>query len=572
MLAHRADAPRSQEGRAPKRVLPNRGPPPVLALSPLEVGLSDLHGMLGRGLNAVCSEGGIVARLVYACRFDVAAHGGIANVLPTYRDWIVRHYRERRGLTKFEFDPEIVNACHDVPERHSMSSSVYEDGDERAVCIHWSFPDDNDSGLMWTNEVRVGRFGDRCGVEHLIFIESVEYNVSPARLLFGSPRAIRDICTKTPAYVGEMQVRAEAYILKQNGLNDFLNLLTSDLRRLPIVLLSPYARGEPTQVDSAKLARNLAGVAVVVRADDPELTWDFAEEVGRQLSCFNGAARIYWPGFSKTSDPRSHRLFFGAWIEQVGSESAARTIERAIFAVAAFRYVPDSRITGLVRRIESAERQKALAERKESGTDFWADYERDLARLEKAEKSLEELGAENANLRANQKVFFLAEAGSPDELLSAEPLEKLSSVLEAVLAAEKQLKNLVVLGTAKSAAKESPFQRPHDIFTALSDLDEIVGAWSKNREEKGSGGDLLNHLRDRGWGKRSSMHISDTTRGKYRSHYEFDYRGKKQLFEPHITIGSGDPKSCASIHFIFDQEQLKMVVGHVGKHLPNTKT
>lgn len=513
-----------------------------------------------------------MARLVYACRFEVVAHDGIASVLSTYQDWIVRHYRKRRGLTEFEFDPDVVSAHDDVPERHSLSSSVYQVGNERVACIHWSFPDDSDAGLMWANEVHVGQFGDRCAVEHLISIESVEYNISPARLLFGSPRAIRDICRKTPTYIGEMQVKAETYTLKQDDLNNLLNLLTSNLRRLPIVLLSPYAHGELNQIDSAKLARNLAGVAVVVRVDAPELTWDFADEVGRQLSCFNGAARIYWPGFSKASDPRNHRLFFGAWIEHVGPEVAARTIERAIFAVAAFRYAPDGQIADLIRRVEAADRQKLLDQKRESGDEYWDDYQETIDKLRNTEELLEELKAENANLKANQQIFFSAETGSPDELARAEQAEGFSSVSEAVLAAEKQCKNLVILGTAKSAAKDSPFQRPYDIFKALSDLGEIVDAWSTNREKSGSGGDLLQHLRDRGWGKRSSMHISDTTRGKFRSHYEFDYQDRKQMFEPHITIGSGDASSCASIHFIFDQEQLKMVVGHVGKHLPNTKT
>ena len=513
-----------------------------------------------------------MARLVYACRFDVTAGDGIASVLSNYREWIVGHYRDRRELPEFNFDPEVAGATEGLPASHSLTSSIFHDSDERGVRFCWSFPDDTDAGLRWGNEVRVGQFGDRCGVEHLISIESVEYSVAPARLLFGSPRAVRDICTKAPAYIGEMQVRAEPYALEQDGLDDLLTLLTSDLRRLPVVLLSPYARGELNQVDPAKLARNLAGVAVVVRVEDPELTWDFTDEVGRQLSCFNGAARIYWPGFSKASDPRSHRLFFGAWIEQVGPAVAARTIERAIFAVAAFRYVPDSRIADLIRRVEAAERQKLLVEKKETGDDFWADYERDLARLDEAEKKLEELEAENANLRANQQVFFAAGAGGPDELAQPEEEEELSfsSVAEAVLAAAKRCKNVEILDTATSAAEASPFQRPYDIFEALTDLDKIVDAWTKNRDEKGSGGDLLQHLRDRGWGKRSSMHISDTTRGKFRSHYEFEYQGKRQLFEPHITIGAGDPNSCASIHFIFDHERLKMVVGHVGKHLPNT--
>ena len=515
-----------------------------------------------------------MARLVYTCRFDVAAEDGIASVLGTYKDWIVSHYRGRLELPGFEFDPEVANAPEGLPNGHSLISSVYEDGSERVVCIRWSFPDDTDEGLRWANDIRVGQFGDRCGVEHLISIESVKYSVAPARLIFGSPRAVRDICTKAPAYIGEMQVRAEPYALEQNGLDHLFALLTSNLRRLPVVLLSPYARGELNQIDPAKLARNLAGVAVVVRVEDPDLTWDFADEVGRQLSCFNGAARIYWPGFSTASEPRSHRLFFGSWIEQVGPVVAARTIERAIFAVAAFRYVPDNRIADLIRRVEAAERQKLLVEKRETSDDFWADYEHDLARLDEAKKKLEELEAENANLRANQQVFFASGAAGTDELTGPEETEEpaFSSVAEAVLAAASRCKNVEILDTANSAAEASSFHRPFDVFRALTDLDEIVDSWTKNRDEKGSGGDLLQHLRERGWGKRSSMHISDTTRGKFRAHYEFEYQGQKQLFEPHITIGAGDPNSCASIHFIFDQERLKMVVGHVGKHLPNTKT
>ncbi|MEM7508184.1 MAG: hypothetical protein AAF415_15735 [Pseudomonadota bacterium] len=496
------------------------------------------------------------------------------SVLSIYKDWIIRHYKGRRELPEFNFDLEAPDAPGALPTGHSLTSSIYEDDDRRVTRIWWSFPDDKDASLRWANEVRVGQFGDRCGVEHLISIESVEYSVAPARLLFGSPRAVRDICTKVPAYIGEMQVRAEPYVLEQDGLDDLLTLLTSDLRKLPVVLLSPNARGESNQIDPAKLARNLAGVAVVVRVEDPELTWDFADEVGRQLSCFNGAARIYWPGFSKASDPRSHRLFFGSWIEQMGPVVAARTVERAIFAVAAFRYVPDKRITDVMRRVEAAERQKVLEQKRATGDEFWEDYEQTVDKLREAEEQNAGLEAENANLRANKQVFFAAGPEGPEELTQTEATEELtfSSVAEAVEASAQGCENLEILDTVTAAAAASPFQRPYDIYKALSDLDEIVDAWSKNRDEKGSGGDLLQHLRDRGWGKRSSMHISDTTRGKYRSHYEFEYQGKKQLFEPHITIGAGDPNSCASIHFIFDQKRLKMVVGHVGKHLPNTKT
>ncbi len=515
-----------------------------------------------------------MARLVYACRFDVIGAQSIADVLSTYQEWIVGHYRARRKIPSFKFDPYIAEAVKELPTDHSLSSSIYLEGDERVVRIRWCSPDDNDPGLRWSNDINVGQFGQRCGVEHLISIESVEYNVSPARLQFGSPRAVRQICSKIPTFVGEMQIKAEPYQLTRDGLADLLALLSTNLRNLPVVLLSPYAQGEPNQIDPMKLARNLAGVAVVVNVTNPELTWDFADEVGRQLSCFNGAARIYWPGFSKNSDPRGHRLFLGSWIDQVGSEVGARTIERSIFAVATFRYTPDRRIADLVRRMDAAEHQKILAEKKATGDNFWDDYEHDLSRLHEAQQRVEELEAENANLKANQKVFFAGGTvytdGLDDVIGDKEP--SFSSVTEATKAAAQQCKNLDVLDSALAAAADSPFQRPYDIYRALTDLNEIVDAWQKNRDANKSGGDLLQHLRDRGWGKRSSMHISDTTRKRYKSDYEFEYRGKKRLFEPHITIGAGDPNSCASIHFIFDDKHLKIVIAHVGRHLPNTKT
>lgn len=315
-------------------------------------------------------------------------------------------------------------------------------------------------------------------------------------------------------------------------------------------------------------------MAVVVCVENPEVTWDFADEVGRQLSCFNGAARIYWPRFSKTSDPKGHRLFLGASIEQTGPDIAARAIERAIFAVAAFRYVPDARIADLVRRAEAAERQKLLLEKRKTGDDFLVEYENDLARLDEAKKHIEDLEAEIFNLKANQQVFFTtgSEASEEaDEVRKAED-ENFNSVFEAAQAAAERCKNLEFLDTAMSAAAYSPYQRPYDVFKALTDLNEIVDAWVQNQQENGSGGDLLVHLRERGWGKRSSMHISNTTKGKNRANYEFNYQGKRQLFEPHITIGSGDANLCASIHFIFDHERPKIIIGYIGRHLPNTKT
>lgn len=516
-----------------------------------------------------------MARLVYASRFEIPAGNGNRLALLEYGAWITDWYRNRMSLADFGFDPLQAETPPNLPNNHLLISRHYSDAQGTACHLTWGYPSQNGDGLRWINEIRIGEFDHRSVIEHQILVESVEYTVAPARLLFGSPRVVRDICSKATAFVGEMQLRPTPYQLRQGGLADFLTLLESEKRRLPIVLLSPYSNGDQNLIDADQIARNLAGVAVVVEIAEPEITWDFADEVGRQLSCFNGGARVYWPGFSRSDNPLDHRLYIGTWIEQRGAVPASGAIQRTIFSVAAFRFVPDQRISDVVRAAESAERQARLATIASEGDEGWKDYAVGLEEeLTRAQEDARALRDENRILKDNQRALFAAAlpGGEADDAEpSGEPVD-ISTVSQALEEASKRSKNLVILPTANSSARDSPFQRPFDIYSALVDLDQIVDAWRESRKNTGNGGDLLQHLRDRGWGKRSSMHISDTTRSRHGSSYEFDYADRKQLFEPHITIGSGDPNSCASIHFLFDQAKEKIVVAHVGKHLPNTRT
>jgi len=122
----------------------------------------------------------------------------------------------------------------------------------------------------------------------------------------------------------------------------------------------------------------------------------------------------------------------------------------------------------------------------------------------------------------------------------------------------------VILSTALKSAEMCELKNPKRIECALRDLNEVVGSWR-------GGADLRQELVQRGW-RRSSSHVSQTVRGKHGARYTFPYQGARRLFEHHITIGAGNPNSCASIHFLPDYRERKIVIGYVGKHLPNTKT
>ncbi|MGB6661451.1 MAG: hypothetical protein WBE90_20795 [Xanthobacteraceae bacterium] len=212
------------------------------------------------------------------------------------------------------------------------------------IRLVWAYPVDTDPTLEWRNEIRVGSLRDDCAVEHVISISSIEYTIIPAQVPLGSPGVIRSLCSTGSVVIGDMTVKAQAYDLSTSGMGDFIELLKSPKRRLPIVFIAPYADGRPSELNATEMAKRLAAVAVVVKIREAEATWDVADAIGRALSCFDGATRIYWPGFSVEDNPRSHRLYFRKTIEELGVAKIERSIERSIFAVAAFRFAPDIRL------------------------------------------------------------------------------------------------------------------------------------------------------------------------------------------------------------------------------------
>ncbi len=247
----------------------------------------------------------------------------------------------------------------------------------------------------------------------------------------GSPRIIRTICKDQAVHVGEMQILATPYQVQTEGVEDFILLLTSPLRRLPLVFLSPYAAGGRNEIDSDKLAAELAGVAIVVEAKAAATTWDIADRIGRPLSCFDGAARIYWPGFSLDDEPRRHPLYLASRIFSVGTRAISSAIQRLIFSVATFRFVADPRMNAIVRAAEDFERLEKIVDHKSESNTDWEQFALELdEELTKTKGRLTELEAENENLRANQSIIFSAEPSTDPDV--SQPSREPASNQEAV--------------------------------------------------------------------------------------------------------------------------------------------
>jgi hypothetical protein len=201
-----------------------------------------------------------MARLLYACRFDVPSGAGFATVLSEYSGWIEQHYRDRRGLPDFRYNVATGELVSTAPAGHTIQRDRFVGQNGEVIRLVWAYPMDDDPTLEWRNEIRIGGLKDDCAVEHLISINSVEYTIIPAQVWLGSPGVIRRLCSIGSVHIGDMTVKAQAYELGTKSMHTFVELLQSPKRRLPIVFISPYADGQPSELDADAMASRLAAL------------------------------------------------------------------------------------------------------------------------------------------------------------------------------------------------------------------------------------------------------------------------------------------------------------------------
>jgi hypothetical protein len=192
-----------------------------------------------------------------------------------------------------------------------------------------------------------------------------------------------------------------------------------------------------------------------------------------------------------------------------------------------------------------------------------------IIELEARAESLEE---ENERLRrALGQVRAAMGADGDDDAGAAVDVDAPATVLDAVRIAAERVQHLVLLPDAFESAEDSPFRRPQLVLEALLKLDELAGLYA----QPGGIGESIGTVARRlglDW-------IPDTTEwgGTRGRHYDVTWNGQKFRLGPHIRLGTGaGAGSTARIYGFFydgDGEQPRtFVVGHVGRHLPDSTT
>lgn len=442
--------------------------------------------------------------------------------------------------------------------------------------------DDSNRHLVWSSEVTLlrseeGKIFFNCS----LLIHRDGRHIAPVRRRANTPVIVKTVLEKFGGRA-TFPLLLTPIPLRNSGkeITVFLKALESPLRTHPIIMIAPLASENRYTTDPHLLAKHLGGMAHVVMAEDSETTRHLDHVLPRHLNCFDGAIRIYWPGFRRSSQPEYHPLYLGYQIEQWNRESPrliGSHLHSTLAETAAYS-VHEQFLTWPA--LERLARQEAIAQAKASGG---ADELLELFEIENRElealnnelnHSLEEAQTEAARQRhlvsQLQQALSDRKTGQASGLEAALPVE---SVEDAIKRATSEFPGeLAFAFNSVSTNQNCPFAHPDELLQAFRWLaTTYFHAKSGSKPNSDLEADFSNHLP--GWSYRPHQNKNTMSNPKWRSFYICFHDGRELEIPAHFKCGtSSDPRDTIRIAFAWDKQTAKVVIGFIGQHQPNTKS
>ncbi len=125
--------------------------------------------------------------------------------------------------------------------------------------------------------------------------------------------------------------------------------------------------------------------------------------------------------------------------------------------------------------------------------------------------------------------------------------------------------DLVFLPSADASIKKfSEYKDPEKLHKALLDVADAGRKWSDGTLGKPFG----EFFADLGYGYSAKNPAARDRRHK--RHYEVKYKDNPVVMEPHLKVDeSTGPDQCLRIYWYLDESDKVIVIGHVGRHLPD---
>jgi hypothetical protein len=438
-------------------------------------------------------------------------------------------------------------------------------------------PDKNNKNLKWKTTFAFGEHdSNRYHAEIMVSNGWDDGRLSPVKFSFGRPGLVPKLINQFGAS-RKFELSDSSNILTIDNVNDFAQTIFSQKRTLPIVYISANNfYDEPIKtINPERIAVNLAGVAHVFVADSRFPSFKLEKIVGKSMSCYDGAVRLYWPIQAENSGSMFHPLWAPQRITDMGN------FEDELFKTIAFFSTGIKPKIGYeeVRRLKLTADIETLKEKNEIAelADLFAlendTLKKQVASLEDREvdhlEKIKKLEYKNSSL-----ISVIQSCKKPEEESCQPVIGDFDSVEEAV---EKFTElypksSLEILGRAYKSARECQYDKPEHVFKTLEWLENayLEMRASGNDKKKKNGSTTLEESCKEQTGMTYKANQSEVTMGRNKQDYFTTWGGKNICLEEHIGKGSSfDPKSTLRIAFHYDSDSKKVVVGYIGMHQKN---
>ena len=187
-----------------------------------------------------------------------------------------------------------------------------------------------------------------------------------------------------------------------------------------------------------------------------------------------------------------------------------------------------------------------------------SDLESDRRALDREHSALRDELSQSRDMEETwRRAYVSAKAAGSGRASEAPALP--STVNEAVSRAAKSFPEHLVFALNSKSAKNSPFQKPDEVFDALAWLATV---YHQRRTKPGSAPRFDKLLKEScsGWSYKPKQ--TDLTKEQFDEWYTITFDGKVYDLDAHLGKGNNrDPKNTLRIAFAWDDERNQVIVG-----------
>lgn len=536
--------------------------------------------------------------LVYANYLKASGTNAQAEIMRAVGGWL----KEQLG---YGLRPDTLTTAGEHSGNRSGTSSwlkIFTARDETQELYSWILKnaDDTVRGRQWSSEIGLKVVGNSCELSCIVATEEASTLVlQPVQA--SRPRLIRYAVSNLSGAEGvHFDASVPGLTVKRVGVSaDSYRGLLYDIesreRDYPIVLVSPHKDGA-YPVNADHLQQDLVGLAQVVKVEAEFDSYDMEEILGRRWSAWDGAVNVlHMPtasGFIRSrvflsdvienwGDTQHSRISeILAWVthntniprlrKRIRPEGVMRLAIRQSLNVAKERrqQLNEKEIREEFERLaEAAEEQNQWIELLEDTNgslenelqQLRLDLDEREDELSKQRRSVDALklqlrnsGAYTSSVDGAQLLRMLSRADVPEP-------EECLELIESVYGDRCE-----ILDTAKRSAKESnQFGQNRQLLDLLI---RLVTQYRAVLLEKGDSEARKVFGKNEFAAKESETVMGSPTLRRAR---EFEYQGAMVEMFRHLKIGVADDLiKTIRVHFHWDNQRQKIVIGYCGKHLP----